>query len=1167
VNEELCNFYFFAEGEAIVSKRIRQFLVLHLVAAAGIAAATTKPTRLTAPHQATVTTVQKIAPLKARTPMQKIFLPQIAQRVKALAAKSSLGASSNLSANAAVAGVTTPNFAGFLTPPYVPARLESSCNVDPYNCGVAAALTSDFDKDGKSDVAVVLFDGTLNILLGNGSGSFAAIASYTNPNYSTTSAQQSFAVDVNNDGYADIVVFDAGNNTLITYLNLKNGTFASPVASNLSSNYGQIGSVAVGDVNGDGIADVVTVATDYNQPSNVTVQSYLGTGTGTFANAPTSLTQTVSIPAEVQFSSNLAITLGDLNKDGKLDIAIDMEEYVTQSTGQVVVSVALGNGNGTFSALNASNPITVPQIPGFPFLLVTSSGVQIADLNNDGNPDLIVDSLDTAGDPNIYAVLGEGNGQFGSVLETANAGSAEQYVYADVTGDGIPDMVASNGTLNIWTGKGDGTFTLPVNGSRYDEDSGSSQSLVLADFNSDGNTDIAQLGGAYKQLSLFSGNGKGVFNGALVLASTTDTAPAPIYIDLEDSIDLQGKGISSPIFVDYTGSIVSALSDGKGNLTYKTALSASAVANLGYIQPVQADFNGDGLQDLLIAGNDGTASVAFSNGDGTFQAPKSLGLPALACAVSYAATGDLNGDGATDIVVTYPGDAGCGSSGSNTSGYFVILNAGGGNFNAPVFTSYGTELYSAAISDVNLDSKPDLILNDEPFQVGGTFAVDVLPGNGDGTFGAGASVNTNYKVSQVIAGDYNQDGKPDLILLTEGEANDSDPYVTAGVLLLPSNGDFTFGAPSQIGNESFFLSGSLTDVNGDGIPDLVLALYSTVGQPKTYYGLSTLLGEGGGAFSQPVNTLESLASESVFPGNFYSDNAPDFVVETGYGTALFLGQGGSNIALTSSSASSAFGASVTVTATITAAMSGRPAPGGTVSFYDGSTLLETVGLSGGAASFSTSALAVGSHSITAAYSGDANFNPGTASAVAVVISSLTPAFTISAPATVSVQSGQSGIATLAFAANATFSGDVTLSCSGAPTNSTCSVNPGSVTLTAGGSGTATLVLTTTTANSTAEVPAGPFSKFIPGSLSLATLAGIFASQRMRRRYFAMLSMLLLLVGGVAGLTGCGGGSSSVKTASSSVNTASKGNYTITVTATPPSGMGTAQTAQIQMTIN
>ena len=116
-------------------------------------------------------------------------------------------------------------------------------------------------------------------------------------------------------------------------------------------------------------------------------------------------------------------------------------------------------------------------------------------------------------------------------------------------------------------------------------------------------------------------------------------------------------------------------------------------------------------------------------------------------------------------------------------------------------------------------------------------------------------------------------------------------------------------------------------------------IHISVGQPNTYYGLSTLLGEGNGAFSSPMNTLESLASQTVLPGNFYNDSAADFIVQTGYGPALYLGQGGTSLSLGNSGSSVSFGSEETFTATLAASMPGRPTPTGAVSFYDGATLL------------------------------------------------------------------------------------------------------------------------------------------------------------------------------------------------------------------------------------
>jgi hypothetical protein len=303
-----------------------------------------------------------------------------------------------------------------------------------------------------------------------------------------------------------------------------------------------------------------------------------------------------------------------------------------------------------------------------------------------------------------------------------------------------------------------------------------------------------------------------------------------------------------------------------------------------------------------------------------------------------------------------------------------------------------------------------------------------------------------------------------------------------------------------------------------------------------------------------------MASETVLPGNFYNDNAADFIVQTGYGPALYLGQGGTSLTLKCSASSVSFGGAETFTATLAASISGRPAPTGTVALYDGTTLLDSVALSSNKATYSLSTLSVGTHSITAVYSGDGNFNPNTSAASAVKVSALTPAFTLSStPSSTTVSQGQIAVATLTLAANATFSGTVKLTCSGAPTNAACAVSPASVTLAAGDSKTATLIVSTTTAKASATqrdpLPGSPFGS--SGILSLAALAGLFAGWRSKRRLLLAACTALLLFAGM-GMSAC--------SSSNSVKTAAQGSYTITVTATPSGSTGAVQTATVSITV-
>jgi hypothetical protein len=1107
-----------------------------------------------------------------RTPLERLLLPALKKKLAAHAAANPKAARAIRSL---APPISAPNFGGFLAAPYYPARLEASCITDPFNCGVATIISADFNQDGKPDVAVLQYDGTLNILSSNGNGTFSAPVAYSNPNFSSTGIQQAFAVDVNQDGTTDIVAFDVSNNAILVYLN-KNGVFSTPTSIDMTGD--PVSCIAIGDVNGDGVPDVVTIASNITgvSQSTVTVQTYLGVGDGTFTQPTGNLTQALTIPAQVEFPGNLAIALGDLNNDGKLDIAADLLEYTGQLTGQIVATVALGNGDGSFGALNVNNPVS-DSFTGTFFFFMVSAGVQIKDLNGDGNADLAIDlnasGVDASGNSSILDVaLGSGSGGFTSTVQTANVVFSNQILYADVNGDGIQDLIQTSGTMDIWLGNGDGTFTLPANGNTYIVDGGGNQSLILADFNGDGNTDIAQLGGDYKQVSMFAGNGKGSFYGAPALSSTTDAAPGPGYIQLQDVADVQGSGFTSGLFIDSYNypeiAVVTGLGNGTGSFSWTVGLSSTADPTLGYLEPVQADFNGDGKQDLLIAGTDGSLAVALSNGDGSFQTPVALNLPVLSCPLDYAATGDLNGDGKVDVVVAYGGDFSCFGSGSTASGYFVALGNGDGTFGTPAFTAQGSELYSVTLADINMDGNIDLILDDAPFIAGGTFAVYMLPGNGDGTFGASTTLSSDYMVSQVIAGDYNNDGKPDLILFSEGEQTDQDPLTTAGILLLPGNGDGTFGASSQIGTGNFFLNGALTDVNGDGLNDLVVALYQTIGQPNTYYGLSTLLGVGGGAFSSPVNTLQSMDSESVFIGNFYADNAPDVMVGTAYGTALYLAQGGTGFTLASSGSSITYGQTETLTATVTASMPTRPSPTGNVSFYDGTTLLSSSALQSGSATYSTSTLSSGTHNLTAVYSGDPNFNPNTSTAASLTVTALAPAFTLSAtPQSTSVSAGQTAVATVTLSANASFSDSVSLTCSGAPANATCAINPGSVTLSAGSTSTATLLLTTTTPATSAGISSIPWP---PANSGLATVLCFFSLTLMlivlsKKRLHVQLAAAAIVCLGI-GLTGCGGSSSKSSSGSStSVNTTAAGTYTITVTATPSSA-GTAQTTTISVTV-
>ena len=1059
-------------------------------------------------------------------------------------------------ATAQANGVATPNFGGYVNSPLYAGRTTASLASDIFDTGVIAALTADFNKDGKADIAVLQEDGTLNILMNDTTGGLLPPVTYENPNVQSTNLNNAFAIDINGDGFADVIAFDDVNDTMITWLNLGNGTFNAAVTSPLDQNYGYPSFVEVADVTGDGKPDLIFSMSQFvtRTSANVMLEVMPGKGDGTFTTPAAALVQTFPVAGQVQLPYSDGIALADVNGDGKLDIAVGYVAQTGQSSGNYLVTTALGNGNGTFGTLGATTPISVPGL-STPFgIAFNTTGVQFVDLNGDSKPDLATDSNGV-----LEVALGQGNGSFGAMVSSNifEAVGPVQLVYTDLNGDGKPDVVVGAGNLVVYSGKGDGTFAATSPSQQYVIDPATG--LALGDFNGDGINDIAQLGSDYKQVALFFGNGKGQLRGAPIVTNASDLQG--INWQLETTGKYTNSGYSDAVFLHATATgaeFLTALSDGKGNFTYVSSLATGVPSDFFYLEPIHADFNGDGAEDLVLVGAAGDVTVALSKGDGTFATPVPVNLPGpLACDISYAAAGDLNGDGKADLLLPYAGDQACGSGAGAPSGYFTLLGKGDGTFATPVFTQAGTELYSATLADVNNDGKLDLVLDDTPFVQGSGFNVELATGVGDGTFSAPNMVVTNYLVSTVAVGDINGDGKPDLVLSAE-EAEGST-IVTGGILTVPGNGDGTFNSSSLIAGGNWFNGLQLADMNSDGNLDIVATLTSTNGQPVEYYGMVTLLGLGNGTFSTPFNSVESLASTSPQVGNFYGDNALDVMTETGYGPALFIGQGGSSLALTASSLSAVYGSTETLTATVASSISTRPASTGAVLFYDGTTLLGQADISNGTATLTTAALAVGSHNITASYAGDANSNPATSTAVTVTITALAPGFTLTGtPATLTIASGANGVVTLNLAANASFGGAVTLACSGAPTNATCTVNQSSVMLVAGQSTAATLVIGTTVAkaeNHPASTPWGPTG--VAATLAVACCA--YFGRRKRTRLVTLLSLGLMLSVGMV-LTGCnGGGHTAPATGPTS--------FTVTVTATPASGSSAAaQTTTVNVTV-
>jgi FG-GAP-like repeat len=428
-------------------------------------------------------------------------------------------------------------------------------------------------------------------------------------------------------------------------------------------------------------------------------------------------------------------------------------------------------------------------------------------------------------------------------------------VVADFNGDGIPDLVTGSsqtGSVSVLLANGDGTFRAAQDYPAGYQDGGA---MVAGDFNGDGNLDVAIAsydGSGHFELSVLFGNGDGSFQPPRSQALPYNAfGLAAGDFNGDGKLDLAVCG-----FQFGQGGMVSVLL-GNGDGSFQTAFSTMTGPSTA-TSVAAADFNSDGRLDLAVTKfgfplEAPGVLILLGNGDGTFRTGQQYPLSNDGIAVVAA---DFNNDGRCDLATI-----------DDNVGVSVFLGNGDGTFQ----TGQHIALSGAsglAVGDANGDGNLDLLV----VAAEGT----VLLGNGHGSFqiggsfdfgGGGSGLNA---ATPVAVGDFNGDGNLDVVTAISG----SD-----AVSVRLGNGDGTFQTTPRFDSPGA-ATDYLTDLNGDGIPDIVSVNPDQFINGNWVPGtLRVRLGNGDGTYQAPqIYDLDGLGNATVLVGDFNGDGLLDIVV-------------------------------------------------------------------------------------------------------------------------------------------------------------------------------------------------------------------------------------------------------------------------------------------------
>lgn len=634
-----------------------------------------------------------------------------------------------------------------------------------------AVAVADLNSDGNEDVVVIESSaGAVDVFQGDGAGHFALTSTIVvaAAGFASDAAPPLAVGDVSGDGKEDIVVGNIAQGTLDVLVGHGDGTFDPPtsIASPVD-----VSSLVLADLDGDQLLDAASLS------RSVGVLVFLNS-----ADAGLALSGTYGGPSHAQ---NLAAI--DVDGDCIPDLVSTSLTFMNNAALDPAAVLLHGRGDGSFDP-----PATLP-------LAEDPYCVGVGDFDGDGRADFA--ACTSTG---IVVASSSDSARLWDPILSVDLPGAVDVDIADVTGDGYPDIVASQPASNlvsVWSGLPDGGMSPTA----YVVTSPGA--LSIDDFNGDGRLDIAV------SISLGADSGIAVLLGLPDGGFGAPRPPPPVVDAGADSCGDAGStcGDGGAAFSCAGGDAgcadagwPSAVDAGPG----PTPLITLAPAPLNKV--LTGDFTGDGRRDLAFLQANGPSPVVMTGrGDGFFDAPRSWSVSFFGgYRPDLIATGDVDGDGLPDLILTswiygnsrvyfserdggflagadssinggdtaifttrMPGQTGAAvvaygtdCCNRNLSSVAVLLPVAGtyGPSNGAFFEAVPADARSGALADMDGDGIPDLLSSGWASQT-----LSLSRGLGGITFGPATGELVSGAPMGTYVADFDHDGAPDVALFLD----------------------------------------------------------------------------------------------------------------------------------------------------------------------------------------------------------------------------------------------------------------------------------------------------------------------------------------------------------------------------------------------------------------